>query len=82
MTLPKMLKYAQGVIMFETMEYDKVSPPPFADQMSAMKYQQSIQQRLLDTWSMMFPYTKKHYIELEEGARRFKEHLKQWRSKK
>ena len=81
MTWSKFLKYSQGIILLETAEYDKVSPPPFADQMGVMKYQQSIQQRLLGIWEMMFPYTKQHWDELEEGARRFKEHMKMWRSK-
>lgn len=81
MTWSKFLKYSQGIIFLETAEYDKVSPPPFADQMGVMKYQQSIQQRLFGIWDAMFPRTKKYYDELEEGARRFKKHMELWRRK-
>ena len=81
MTFPKFLKYSQGIITLETLAYDRVPLPPFADQAGAMKFQQSISQRLKDLWDLMFPYTKKHYSELEEQALKFKEHMKMWRSK-
>ena len=82
MTWPQFLKYAQGVIMIETLAYDRVPLPPFADQAGIMRFQQSISQRLKDLWNMMFPHTKAYEEDLRKKAMAFKARLKQWRQKR
>ena len=76
---PKFLKYAQGIMLLETLEADKIPSPVFGDQMAAMKFQQSIQNRLKRMWDSMFPHSRAYYDEVRRGAMEFKEHLKKWR---
>lgn len=43
-------------MVHEQLEFDKASPPAFTDRSGALKFQQSIKEKLDGIWTMMFPW--------------------------
>ena len=54
-------------MVHEQLAFDKASPPAFTDRAGAMKFQQSIKEKLDGIWTMMFP---KSLVHSEEEIRK------------
>jgi len=72
LTFLRFLKYAHGIMLFESSAFDKVSPPAFGKKEDGRRFYENIEKKLLGIWDSMFPKSGKSKEEIKAGMLVFK----------
>ena len=65
------LDFAQGIMIFESMENSRMTPP-MTDAAGSMQFRKSQKDQMKFIWATMFPYSAAYNKEMEEKREVFK----------